>query len=143
MQYENFKHNTKIQIRFKDVDKMGHVNNANHFTYCEIARTEYFKQVFDKYKPDWEHTGIILAKAEMEYKLPILFHDDLYCFTKVTRLGGKSFDIENVLAKLTEKGLVLLAKGKFIMVCMNYKENLTIDIPTEWREDMEKFEGDL
>ena len=30
-----FKHKAAIQIRFKDTDAMGHVNNANFFTYIE------------------------------------------------------------------------------------------------------------
>jgi acyl-CoA thioester hydrolase len=39
-------HKLKIQVRFKDIDKQGHVNNANHITYFETARVEYFKDVF-------------------------------------------------------------------------------------------------
>ena len=27
-----YRHKTPIQIRFKDIDKLGHVNNANHIT---------------------------------------------------------------------------------------------------------------
>ena len=42
---EGFKHKTSIQLRFKDVDMMGHVNNANHFTYLELARVKYFNEV--------------------------------------------------------------------------------------------------
>ena len=38
-----FKYKLKIQIRFKDIDKMGHVNNAIHLTYFETVRVEYFK----------------------------------------------------------------------------------------------------
>ena len=30
MELTDFKHKTRIQIRFKDIDKQGHVNNANH-----------------------------------------------------------------------------------------------------------------
>ena len=46
----NFKHKTLIQIRFKDVDMMGHVNNANHLTYFELARVHYFDEIIKQYK---------------------------------------------------------------------------------------------
>ena len=38
-----FKEKTQVQIRFKDIDSMGHVNNANHITYFELARLNYFE----------------------------------------------------------------------------------------------------
>lgn len=36
-----FKHD--ITIRFNECDSLGHVNNANYFTYFEEARNELFK----------------------------------------------------------------------------------------------------
>ena len=41
-----FKHKTDIQIRFKDIDQLGHVNNANHLTYFETSRVKYFNDIF-------------------------------------------------------------------------------------------------
>ena len=89
-------HKLKIQVRFKDIDKQGHVNNANHITYFETARVEYFKDVF-RNNIDWIKTGMILANTEITYKRPILLEDEVYCYTKITRFGTKSFEIENVL----------------------------------------------
>ena len=49
-----FRHKTKIQIRFKDIDKLGHVNNANHITYFELARVDYFDALADEgVKIEW------------------------------------------------------------------------------------------
>ncbi len=57
-----FKSKTQIQIRFKDIDKLGHVNNSNHITYFEIARLDYFHELTqDELKIDWKNQGIILA----------------------------------------------------------------------------------
>jgi acyl-CoA thioester hydrolase len=39
-------HTTTIQVRFADVDKLGHVNNAKYLTYFEIARMQFFKDEF-------------------------------------------------------------------------------------------------
>ena len=49
---ESFKHKVEIQIRFKDLDMLGHVNNANYFTYAEYARLKYFDHVVGEDK-DW------------------------------------------------------------------------------------------
>ncbi|MFN5294433.1 MAG: acyl-CoA thioesterase, partial [Flavobacteriales bacterium] len=32
----------RVDIRFSDIDVMGHVNNATYFTYAEQARIYFF-----------------------------------------------------------------------------------------------------
>lgn len=140
--YNNYKHCTKLQIRFKDIDRQGHVNNANHLTYFETARVDYFKEVL-KDRIDWITTGMILAHTEIDYKLPILLEDEVYCYTKVVRLGTKSFDIANIITKKQNGVEQECAIGKSVMVCMNYKLNTTIELPSTWRQAIETFETNL
>ncbi|MES2763986.1 MAG: thioesterase family protein [Bacteroidota bacterium] len=134
-----YKHKLKIQIRFKDIDKQGHVNNANHITYFETARVEYFKDVF-RNEIDWIKTGMILANTEITYKHPILLEDTVYCYTKITRFGIKSFDIENVLTIENSTSKQLCAFGKSTLVCLNYDTRQTVEIPSEWVNSVKLFE---
>ena len=41
-----FKFSTQIEVRFRDLDALGHVNNAVYLTYFEIARLHYCKHLF-------------------------------------------------------------------------------------------------
>ncbi len=134
-----YKFKTCIQVRFKDVDKQGHVNNANHLTYFEISRTEYFKEIFRKHG-DWDKTGMILAHSEITYKAPITLEDTLFCFTRVSRFGSKSFDMENVLAAKTDTGFELRAYGKSILVCMDYTQKQTVAVPESWIIASQQYE---
>ena len=132
-----YKHKTPIQIRFKDIDKLGHVNNANHVTYFELARVDYFHAVADQgVTIDWVNEGVILAKIEMEYKQPILLEDKVFVYTWVSKLGTKSFDMSCSIVKLENGVEVELAKGLAIIVCFNYKTNQTILIPEKWKAVM-------
>ena len=122
-----YKHKTQIQIRFKDIDKLGHVNNANHVTYFELARVDYFNSLAaENIKIDWINEGVILAKIEMEYKMPILLEDKVFVYTWVSKMGSKSFDMSCSIVKLENGIEVELAKGLAIIVCFNYKTNQTI-----------------
>lgn len=132
-------HKIKIQIRFKDIDKQGHVNNANHITYFETARVVYFKDVF-RNKIDWIKRGMILATTEITYKRPIMLEDEVYCYTKITRFGTKSFEIENVLTIEDEHHKYLAAFGKSTLVCINYDTKETVEVPNEWIEAVKNFE---
>ena len=132
-----FKHKTPIQIRFKDVDRLGHVNNANHITYFELARVEYFASLMGDIKIDWDTESLILAKMEMEYKQPILLEDKVFASTWISRIGSKSFDMSCSIVKETNGVEVELAKGLAVIVCFNYKLGQSIAIPEVWRKKME------
>jgi acyl-CoA thioester hydrolase len=125
-----FKQKTPVQIRFKDVDMMGHVNNANYITYFELARLTYFDALKDEgVKIDWVNEGVILAKIEMEYKQPILLEDKVFVYTWVSRIGAKSFDMACSVVRVVNGVEVEAAKGLAVIVCFNYKANETIAIP--------------
>ncbi len=132
-----YKHKTPIQIRFKDIDKIGHVNNANHVTYFELARVDYFNTLAtENIKIDWINEGVILAKIEMEYKMPILLEDKVFVYTWVSKMGSKSFDMSCSIVKVENGIEIELAKGLAIIVCFNYKTNQTILVPERWKAVM-------
>lgn len=132
-----FKQKTPIQIRFKDIDMMGHVNNANYITYFELARLTYFDALKDEgVQIDWVNEGVILAKIEMEYKLPIVLEDRAFVYTWVSRIGSKSFEMTCSIVKLVNGTEVECARGLAVIVCFNYKVNQTIPIPELWKQKM-------
>lgn len=136
---EKFKHKIPIQIRFKDVDMMGHVNNANHFTYLELARVKYFDTVSGE-KTNWTKTGIILAKTIIDYKLPILLTDQLFVYTKCSRIGNKSFDLIYKIIKEETGKEILLADASTVLVCYDYGKGQSILMPDEWKKKIQEFE---
>lgn len=135
-----FRHQTAIQVRFKDVDSLGHVNNANHLTYMELARMNYFKEVVTATN-DWTKTGFILAKIVIDYVEPILLDDTVSVFTRCSRTGNKSFDLEYEIVKQVNDEYVLLAKGSTVLVCYNYETLKSIPINSLWVEKMRAFES--
>lgn len=136
---ELFRHKTRIQLRFKDLDSMGHVNNANHLTYFELARVAYFNDVV-KEQVDWHRQGIILARMEIDYKSPLLLHDEVWVHVRVSGLGRTSFTMEYLIVAHREHGPVLAATGKSVQVCFDYSRNLTVEVPALWRSRAEAFE---
>jgi len=132
-----FKQKTPIQIRFKDIDRLGHVNNANHVTYFELARVDYFNALAgENIKIDWDNEGVILAKIEMEYKQPILLDDKVFAYTWVSKIGTRSFDMSCSLVRLINGVEVEAAKGLAIIVCFNYRTNQSMLIPETWKAKM-------
>ena len=89
---------------------------------------------------NWRETGLILAHTEITYKKPIFLEDEIICFTKISKIGNKSFDIENILAKNENDQLSICAYGKSVLVCLNYNTKETISMPADWVKSIQLFE---
>ena len=140
---QNFKHKTPIQIRFKDIDKAGHVNNANHLTYVEYARIKYFEEVMQDSGHWAKDLGVILARTEIDYKKPIFLHDVVSVYMRTTRIGGKSITTEFAIVNEKSGKEELLAQGLAVIVYFDYKNNHTIGVPAEHIEKLKRYENML
>ncbi|HVW13176.1 MAG TPA: thioesterase family protein [Mucilaginibacter sp.] len=129
----DYKHKTPIQVRFSDLDLYGHVNNAIYLSYFETARLHYWKEVLQW---DWNESGIILARAEVNYVKPVVRGDELACYVRTTRIGNSSFDIMHVLVKVTADGEEICTTGKTVCISYDYGVNKPVKIPPEQRERM-------
>lgn len=136
---KGFRHKTPIQIRFKDIDLFGHVNNANHFTYLESARVKYFNEIVGE-EVNWSRQGFILAKATIDYRLPILFKDNTCVYTKCSRFGTRSFDLSHCIVKEQDGQETILAEGTTVIVCFDYDKGETIPVPGDWKRKIQEFE---
>ena len=129
-----------MEIRFVDVDAFGHVNNAHYLTYFEQARVFYFNEIVG-WDYDWSKEGIILARAEINYVMPVLFRDDVYLLTRCSRIGKKSLDMEYRMMKRAGDHDILLADGVTVMVAFDYDLQASIEVPEEWKKAVGKYEG--
>ncbi|MBE7177671.1 MAG: acyl-CoA thioesterase [Mucilaginibacter polytrichastri] len=131
--WTEFPFHTRIYLRFSDLDAFGHVNNAVFATYFEIARTQYWKEVIDWNR---DETGIIVARLEIDYRVPILLDDEIACYLRTSRVGNSSFDIEYRLVKDPERNAVLCASGKTVQVCFDYQKKRSVPLPEKYRNRM-------
>ena len=135
-----FKHKTPIEVRFADVDAFGHVNNAKYLTYFEQARVKYFNDIVD-WTYDWSKEGIILAKADIDFIKPIHFRDEIIVFTRCSRLGNKSFDLQYRIISYKDGEEFLMSDCTTVMVAFDYVHKKSIVIPEEWKQVLRKYEG--
>ena len=135
----HFRHRYAIEIRFADMDALGHVNHANFLTYLEQARIDYFKTVIHE-NINWADTGLILAHAEIDYKVPIVLDDFVIVYTKCARIGTKSFDLIYSIVKMIGDKEIELAVGKTTLVCFDYKKNVSIIMPEKWKKAMMDYD---
>ena len=129
---------TPIKVRFRDLDAFGHVNNAVYFTFMEMARVEYFRQI-GLLKNDFPSPFFIIAEATCQFKAPIEMDTPLQVQVRVSRLGNSSFDMEYRF--VDEASGAVLATGRTVQVTFDYAANRSVPLPDEWRAAIGQFEG--
>lgn len=118
------------EIRFADIDVMGHVNNAVYLSYFEQARMNYFHELLEG-SWDWQKDGILLARNEVDYVKPILLHDKINIAVWCDEVGNKSFSMRYQFTN--DRSGEVTTTGKSVLVSFNYIEKKTIVVPDSWR----------
>ncbi len=77
-------HRTDIQMRFGDVDSVGHVNNVAYAQYLETARMAYLQQF---------ELSTVIARLEMDYRREVRLRQRVRVEVAVARVGRSSFDL--------------------------------------------------
>ncbi|HEX3686245.1 MAG TPA: thioesterase family protein [Gaiellaceae bacterium] len=117
-------------VRFRDLDPMGHVNNAVFLTYIESARAAFLQHLGAV--QTLEDLAIIVARIEIDFRAPVRFGDEVEVSVRVSRFGEKSFDLEHEL----RVGDTLAAEAKTVLVTYDYERREPVAIPAAWREKL-------
>ena len=61
-----FRHSLPIQMRFNDVDILGHINNSVYFGYFDLGKSAYFTTI-KKGSLDWTKVDVVIANVNCNF----------------------------------------------------------------------------
>lgn len=131
-----FRCKVTIDVRWRDLDPMGHVNNAVYLTYFETARVTYRKIMIPDEKVIFP---FILASATVNYLAPASLGERLIVHIRVSHVGAKSFEYAYLITD--EVSGHAIATGSTVQVGYDYENKKTIDLPPKFRQWVEDYEG--
>lgn len=133
---EDFQVTVDAQVRFRDTDALGHVNNAVYLSWMELGRMAFTDAILPEI--DWTKVGFILAHVSIDYMEPVFLGDKVKVYMKAGKIGGKSVVLECLITKTDKKGERPAAKGNNIIVAFDYATNKSLPIPEDWKEALQK-----
>ncbi|WP_324292737.1 thioesterase family protein [uncultured Bacteroides sp.] len=136
MEEIDFHHSLPIQLRFNDVDKFGHVNNAVYFTFYDLGKTEYFSSVCPNV--DWTKDGIVVVNIEANFLSPIFPTNRIAVQTAVSEIGHKSFHLIQQVVDVNTHEVKCICKS--VMVTFDLKKNESKELEEEWVEAICRYE---
>ena len=152
-----------VQIRFRDLDPLAHVNNTIYFTYFEEARSYYFDRLHPWLKqwpsgeahqqeddephnpriqtgPRGYRYGLLVKEISCTYQLPLIRSDRAEVGVRVTHVGRTSFIMEHQIRDANEHERIF-ATGRSVMVWCNYQNGRPYPVPHSLRLAFEQMEA--
>jgi acyl-CoA thioester hydrolase len=124
-----------VEVRFRDCDAMGHVNNAVYLTYLEIARFAYWKAAdIGRLEGDISY---IIARVEIDFRASAVTGDVLDVALAVRAIGRSSFTMEY---EIRDQGGRLLVTARSVQVAYDYAAKQSVPVPAAIRARIAEFE---
>lgn len=120
---------TKIQLRYGDLDTLGHVNNAAYLTYFELGRVLFFRKHLKAF--DARNVSFVIARAELDFRKSITMDDSVILETLLESVGNTSFTFAHRL--VSEDGNTVFSTGKIIAVSIDSNRK-PVRVPEEIRQ---------
>lgn len=124
---------TDIQMRFRDIDNMGHVNNAVYLSYLELARAEFYLKYASKKTLD--DIDFILAHVDIDFEDAAKWGDELQVSVWPSQIGQSSFTLSYEIRD--KKSGRLIVRSKSVLVSYDYEKKQPMPIRPEFRRLLE------
>ena len=104
-------HEKQIEIRWRDMDAFGHVNNAAFLTYLEEVRDEFLDRALSPAGSSWD---FVLVRISIDYRRELTQDDDVVTLTsRLVSLGTSSVTTREEVRTLDGE---LAAEAESVMV---------------------------
>ena len=133
----SFTVSNEIEVRFRDTDPMGHVNNAVYLTYLEVARQEYWKKLGGD--PDYQKVPFVLAHVRIDFRDTAKTGDLLRLGVRTHWIGRGSFGMQYQITDAASDRVV--AEAESVQVTYDYGVRKSMPIPEALRRRIERLEG--
>jgi acyl-CoA thioester hydrolase len=136
---DGFRFAVAIDVRFRDLDALGHVNNAVYLTYFETARMEFWRHVNDRV--DLSGMDMILARAEVDYRAPLVYGDRIEVGVRCVSVKRSSFVLAQAIVHRPSGRLV--AEARKVLVHYDYRAGEKKALSEDLRQRLMRQDPDL
>ena len=140
MARSDFRFHISKRVRYAEIDAQAVVFNSRYLEYFDIGITEYWRAagVYDRW-PAQSSPEFHVARAEVDYKAPILFDEEIDICVRCSRVGNSSMAYQFELHAAGRDDL--RAAGQLIYVHVAETQGAPAPVPNEFVNLFEAFEG--
>ena len=130
-------HEKQIEIRWRDQDAFGHVNNAVYLTYLEEVRDEWLERALGDSGDAW---GYVTARVAIDFRRELTQEDDaIVARLWLTRIGTSSVTTREEIVTV---GGELAAEAEAVLVARDTETGRSRPLSEAERAALERELGD-
>jgi acyl-CoA thioester hydrolase len=128
---------TRIRVRYGEVDRMGYLHHGNYPLYFEVGRTELIRQLGLSYL-QMEDQGVLLPvrNLSIQYHNPALYDDEVIIKTSIVKRPSIRLEFEYQMLNAEGK---LLAEAATTLVFVNAEDRKPMRVPDFFEKLIEPF----
>jgi len=116
---------TRIPLRWRDLDAYNHANNSSYLTFLEETRIQWLAGLIQDW--DAQQSAPVMAASLLNYRTPILWPATVRVQMVVDRLGNSSVTIGHRI--LSEDGATLHCDGHVVLVWIERRSGQPTALP--------------
>lgn len=130
---EIFTNRIPIQIRFSDVDVVGHVNNIIFFAYYDTGKATFMSELLGR-TVSWNDVDTVVANVDCAFIAPILYGENIEVLTTCVDLHDKSFKLLQMIRNKDTQEVKSVCET--VMVSFDPNTQKSAPLRPEWREKL-------
>ena len=136
----SFKFSTEVRVRLPETDAMGIVFHGCFYTYFDVARMDYLRnlRLLDSLRTG--ESKNLVAHASADFRSPARFDDVLVVQARVSEIGNSSLTFSFRVSHKREARLI--AEGKSVHVMIDPSTWRPVRVPDDFRQAIRSFEGE-
>jgi acyl-CoA thioester hydrolase len=109
-----FEHSVRVQLRWRDMDMLGHLNQSVYHELLEEGRFAMVAELIRRLGDDQAPGGYVLAHVDLDYRTEVRKdHGEVDVVVRLSHLGTSSFRLDNEI-RLPDG--TVAASGSSVMV---------------------------
>jgi acyl-CoA thioester hydrolase len=111
---DGFEHSVNVQLRWRDMDMLGHLNQSVYHELLEEGRAAIMTEIIRRVGVDQAHGTFVLAHVDLDYHTEVRRdHGEVAIVVRVERVGTSSLTLRHEVQLLDG---TIAASGKTVLV---------------------------
>ena len=130
------KNRIKVQLRFNDIDILGHLNNTVYFSLYDLGKARYMEDAGLRAPGPVAPTSVI-ADVHCSYIKPVFYGDDIFVETHCSEIGDKHYVLDQ---EMVDGQGEVRSRCRTVMVYIDPATRHSAPLPEDYRKKIEIYE---
>ena len=132
MSSKQYHFSTTVEVRWGDMDALGHVNNTAYFRYMEEVRVKWLQQMNICIDPTT--AGPVLAHTSLDFMRPLVYPEQVSLALTAEPPGRSSVKLSYDFVLLNTD--TQIACGRAVIVWVDYRTGRSVALPASVRAQL-------